>query len=308
LGHGTFTRCLPALVLRLEAAARNPEFDSHDEISSLIDAIVELAERPEAVRAGSDIDAIESLSNGLEGAPESLRLAIAQVLASLARPTHKNIVAYLLKDESSAVRRGAVKALARFEFSSSRDSLRLACGDESVRVRTAAASVLGKMDDLEAITDLERMTQDDDPRVVAVAFRALGNLCGRLAPSSDFAYSMLEAGIDHSPMVALASVEALRDMGGQRASGLAIQAIGRAEPEVVRAEIECVDRHGTDEELANLLALVPHPDWSIRAESALALSRRRYRKALPVLLRRLEFEDDAFVREAMLSAIRRLEE
>lgn len=308
LGRGRFARCLPDLVRRLEAAARSSQFDSHDEISTLIDAIVELAERPEAVGAGGDAQTIEMLSSRLEGAPEALRLAIAQVLVSLARPAYKDIIAYLLKDESSAVRRAAVQALARFDFSISREFLRLACGDESERVRTAAASVLGKMDDLDAIADLEPMTQDDDSRVVAVAFRAIGSLCRRLAPGADSAYSKLEAGIERSPMVALASIEALNDVGGLRASSLALQAIGRSEPEVVRAAIDCVDKHGTEQDLANLLALVPHPDWSIRAETARALSRRRYRKSLPALLRRLEFEDDAFVREAMLSAIRRLEE
>jgi HEAT repeat protein len=308
LGRGSFTRSLAELVRRLEAVARNSQFDSHHEISTLIDAIVELAARPEAVRAGGDVQTIESLSSCLEGAPEALRLAIAQVLVSLARPAHKNIIAYLLKDESAAVRRAAVNALARLDFSISRDFLRLACGDESERVRTAAASVLGKMDDLGAIADLERMTQDDDSRVVAVAFRALGKLCRRLAPGAEFAYSKLEVGIARSPMVALASVEALNDIGGQRASSLALQAIGRTEPEVIRAAIACVDKHGTEQDLASLLALVPHPEWSIRAEVARALSRHRYRKSLPAFLRRLKFEEDPFVREAMLDAIRRLEE
>jgi HEAT repeat protein len=308
LGHGPFAQRIPDLAQRLEAVARDPQFDSHEEIATLISAVVGLAKRPEAVEASLDVQTIEILSRRLDGASETLRLAIAQVLARLGPPSHSGVIVYLLKDESPAVRRAAVQALVHFEFSDSRESLKLACGDESEGVRTAAANVLGQVDDIAAIADLERMTLDDSSRVVAVALRALGSLCRRLAPASDMAYSMLEAGIGRSPMVALASIEALADVGGEHASTLALEAIGRAEPEVVRAVIDCVDMHGTEADLASLLSLVPHQDWSVRAEAARVLSRRRYRKALPPLLRRLELEDDAFVRESVLSAIRRLEE
>jgi HEAT repeat protein len=308
LGDGPFAQRIPDLVQRLEAVARDPQFDSHEEVATLISAVVGLAKRPEAVEASLDVQTIEILSRRLDGASETLRLAIAQVLARLGPPSHSGVIVYLLKDESPAVRRAAVQTLVHFEFSDSRESLKLACGDESEAVRTAAANVLGQVDDIAAIADLERMTLDDSSRVVAVALRALGSLCRRLAPASDMAYSMLEAGIGRSPMVALASIEALADVGGEHASTLALEAIGRAEPEVVRAAIDCVDMHGTEADLASLLSLVPHQDWSVRAEAARVLSRRRYRKALPPLLRRLELEDDAFVRESVLSAIRRLEE
>ena len=46
----------------------------------------------------------------------------------------------------------------------------------------------------------------------------------------------------------------------------------------------------------------------MRAEVVQTISDRSYRKGLPELLRRLEVEDDAFVREAILRAIERLEE
>ncbi|MBY0401175.1 HEAT repeat domain-containing protein, partial [Myxococcota bacterium] len=57
-----------------------------------------------------------------------------------------------------------------------------------------------------------------------------------------------------------------------------------------------------------LATLLPHPDWSVRAEAVQALAARRFRRALPDLLRRLEVEDDSYVREALLGAARRLEE
>ena len=56
------------------------------------------------------------------------------------------------------------------------------------------------------------------------------------------------------------------------------------------------------------MPLVAHSDWSVRAAAVQVLSDRSVRKGLPNLLRRLEVEEDAFVREAILSAVERLEE
>jgi HEAT repeat protein len=251
---------------------------------------------------------IEMLSGRLRGASDPVRLAIAQVLARLGRDEDEEIVAYLLKDESPAVRRAAVKALARFDFARSRESLCLALGDESESVRTAAASVLGDSDDISAVEDLERMMHDEDPRVVAVAIRSIGHLHHRNSAPPTPAFSLIERGLRESAIVALASIEALMEIGGVGAADLAVSAITRSEPEILRAAIACVDRHGSDESLAAMLALVSHQDWSVRAEVIRLFAERNYRKALPTLLRRLELEDDAFVREAILSAIRGLEE
>ena len=55
------------------------------------------------------------------------------------------------------------------------------------------------------------------------------------------------------------------------------------------------------------ISLVAHSDWSVRAEIARVLCERGFRKSLPALLRRLEVEDDAFVRQVILRAIGRLE-
>ena len=76
----------------------------------------------------------------------------------------------------------------------------------------------------------------------------------------------------------------------------------------MRAAVTCLGRHGTGEELSPLLALVAHADWTVRAEAVQVLAARRLRRALPAMLRRLEVEDDLYVREIVLSAARRIEE
>jgi HEAT repeat protein len=308
LGQSSFLRCLPDLARCLEAAARSDQFDAQEEIDVLMAAIVGMAERSEVVEADLDSELIDVLSGRLRGAPEPVRLVIARVLSRLGRPQDGEIIAYLLKDESAAVRGAAVKALSSLDFSQSHELLCLALGDESESVRIAAAIVLGSVDDIAAVEDLERMTHDQAPHVVAVAIRSMGHLHAREGTAPEQAYPMLREGLEQSAIVALASLEALTELGGEGAGTLAISAISRTEPEVLRAVVACVDKHGSDENLASLLPLVPHEDWSVRAEVVRVLAVRRYRKALPTLLRRLELEDDAFVREAVLDAIRELEE
>jgi HEAT repeat protein len=45
----------------------------------------------------------------------------------------------------------------------------------------------------------------------------------------------------------------------------------------------------------------------VRADVVAALGDRRYERAVPPILRRLETEQDSFVRETILAALRRLE-
>jgi HEAT repeat protein len=99
----------------------------------------------------------------------------------------------------------------------------------------------------------------------------------------------------------------LTEVGGQEAGAIAVSALQRPEPEVVRSAVVCLGAHGSEDDLAAASSLVSHADWSVRAEIVQVLADRRHRKSLPALLRRLEVEDDAFVREAILGAVGRLE-
>jgi len=52
---------------------------------------------------------------------------------------------------------------------------------------------------------------------------------------------------------------------------------------------------------------VSHRDWTVRSEAIQVLADRAVAKAVPAILRRLETEQDDFVREVMLRALDRLE-
>lgn len=308
LGGGGFFDRLPDLVRRLEAAAREEKLDADDEVSTIVASIVALAEHPASIDSGTDVQLIEVLSSRLAGAIEPVRLAIAHVLARLGRDQDEDVIGYLLKDESAAVRRAAVKALGRFEFGRARDALRLALGDESSSVRIAAATVLGQSAQPEAAEDLARQMSDDDPRVVSVALRAVGKLHRGQGVSTGDVESLIGPALEREALVALAGLEALMEVGGDAAGRLALTVLERSEAAVVRAGVACLGAHGDESALAEALPRVAHEDWSVRAEVVQVISDRSYRKAMPTLLRRLEVEEDTFVREAILRAVERLEE
>ena len=75
----------------------------------------------------------------------------------------------------------------------------------------------------------------------------------------------------------------------------------------MQAAVRCVGQHGEAEHLDGLLPAVSHDHWSVRAEAVQALADRHHQRALPAILRRLETEQDSFVREAILHGLSRLE-
>jgi len=308
LGQGGFFDRMPDLVRRLETAAREADLDGEEEVDLVVAAIVALAEHPDATTAGVDIQLVGMLSSRLAGAPEPVRLAIARVLARVGREEDEEIIGFLLKDAAPTVRRAAVQALGRFDLERARDALRLALGDESSAVRIAAATVLGRSDREEAAEDLAAQMGDEDPRVVAVALRSVGRLHRGRGLAAGGLEDLIRPALDREPLVALAALEALMEVGGESSGRLALGATSRAEPDVVRAAVACVGAHGDERSLAEILPAAAHEDWAVRAEVVQMISDRAYRKGLPALLRRLEVEDDAFVREAILRAVGRLEE
>ena len=77
--------------------------------------------------------------------------------------------------------------------------------------------------------------------------------------------------------------------------------------ELVRAAIRYIGLHSDSGGLDVLFPLIGHPDWSVRAEAIQTVADRRLIRAVPSILRRLDVEDDDFVRDVTLSALKRLE-
>jgi HEAT repeat protein len=291
------------LCRRLERAALEQEPEQgDDERGELCEALVAIA------RAGAADRVIASLRAALAGAQEPVREAVAGVLGRVGRPQDADLMELLLKDASPPVRRAAVEALTRLAPGGARESLHLAIGDESPEVRAAAARALGANRSAEALSDLRRLAADEDLRVRATAVRELvaGGGDGADAERRESARSWFDRAAADAAPVALAAVEAAARTGGELALRAA-SLLCRPEPELLREVIRCLGAHADAGALEALIPLCGHADWSVRAEAIEVLAQRSLRRAAPAILRRLDVEQDEFVRSVALRALARLE-
>jgi HEAT repeat protein len=301
LGEG-----LAPLVRRLaDPGDEGDDPEAEEERAAVADALVRLAGPEGGVRPDR---AIELLSAALDGAAEPVRVAIARVLGCLGRPRDRQIVGLLLKDASAQVRRAAVAAIARLTPDAATEPLHLAIADESAEVRMAVARALGERVGAEVIGDLRRLAEDPDPQVRSAAVRAVGMRIAQGAGAGDDADAceILDAACDDAAPVALAAVEAVRAIGSG-ALARVVRLLQREEPDVVREAVRCIGEHGGSDDLDRVIPLAAHPDWSVRAESIQVLSNRGVERALPAILRRLDLEQDEYVRSVTLRALERLE-
>lgn len=310
LGERGLAGALVPLIHRLEECALDEDIDAEEERVAVTGALIAI------IGAGDDAGAdgaladraIELLTALLGGAADGVRLAVATVLGRIGRPEDLEVVTLLLKDASAEVRRAAVEALSRLDPGSAAEPLRLAIADESPIVRIAAAGALGASDRGELFEDLRRLADDEDERVRATAVEVLGKrFLGDADPQRRAAaMAVMHAARDDEAPVALAVIDAAREIGVAAATHV-VPLLRRHEPEVVREAVRYLGAHADGRELDAIVPLVSHPDWSVRAEAIQVLADRTVRNALPAILRRLELEQDEFVRSVTLRALDRLE-
>ena len=302
-GARQMPEAIPPLVARLEAAGAQAAGDIGEELPAIVDALAAIAEG----ERGNASEVVRALTVRLESAADPVRLAVAQVLGRVGTPQDEPHIAHLLRDPSPEVRRSAVGALSRLSGSGTREPLRLALADESPVVRCAAAVALGQSGDEEVFDDLVRLHLDRTARVRAAAARAMGRHGARHPDCYEAAVEHLRSLEHDDATVVIAAAEALCELGGAGAVAVATDLLENPTPEVVLAAVTCIGRHGTSESLVDLMALTGHADWTVRAEVIQTLGQRSFVRAVPVILRRLESEQDGFVRDTILAALSRLE-
>ena len=106
---------LAPLVVRLAAAAAEDDFEAEEELAAITDGLLGLAAPRPKTGDAVTARAIELLTACLDGAAESVRIAVATVIGRIGRSEDSQIVSFLMKDASSSVRRAAIEALARLE-------------------------------------------------------------------------------------------------------------------------------------------------------------------------------------------------
>jgi HEAT repeat protein len=308
IGKRSLASGLAPLVRRLVEAAAEDDFEAEEELVALTHGLVALAKPDPETPSALIQRAIDLLTACLEGANESVRLAVATVVGRVGRPEDSQVVSFLLRDPSSGVRRASVEALARLEPGTASEPLRLALADESPLVRIAAARALGASESDQVVDDLKRLADDEDPQVRAAAVRSVISRFSRSehVDGQVEVRKVVAAALEDEAPVALAALESLYEVGGPE-SERALKMLERPEPELVREAVRCVGLHSDMAGVEALVPLVSHPDWSVRAEAIQTLADRRLVAGIPSILRRLDTEQDDFVRGVTLRALKHLE-
>jgi HEAT repeat protein len=316
LGHRAQQSALPELVRRLEAVSvEQDEGDGveEEEVEAITEAIVAVATSPEAQKGGGTEQVVELLISRREGAEERFRLAIARIMGAIGGPDDAAAIDLMMSDPSESVRRASVEALARLSRGGVPEPLRMALADEAAMVRIAAASMMGASEDAHAVEDLASLARDEDPHVRAAAMRALGSIASRLRDRKEgseavaVGLAVLARALEDEGAVALAALESLTALGGPDAAELAARMLGADDPELIKVAVGCVRSHGSAEALHDLLPLISHDHWMVRSEVVQTLADRGVESAVPTILRWLEREQDDFVRDTILRALKRLE-
>jgi HEAT repeat protein len=294
---------LGALFSRLEHDDERAAQDAaEDETDALIAAIVRLAERDgsEAVDAAIELVEARLLRGGARA-----RLAGARLLAQLARRADVARVQSLLSDANAAVRRKAVDAIARLG-AGGEELLHVALADEAPSVRAACAAVVAQLGAASADEDLATLAQDRDERVRVATMSALAQRAQQ--PSArEHCFGLLLAGLRGGGVEALAALSSLQRIGGPEAAAIAARALPSSEPELVERAAACIGAHGGPALRGELIELLSHAAWPVRARAARELAAQRAAAAVPKLHERLAVERDEFVREALLAALASLE-
>ncbi|HIG72868.1 MAG TPA: hypothetical protein EYG46_10065 [Myxococcales bacterium] len=306
LGRHGCERALVRFVERLVIAANGDAFEAEEECAVLTTALVAVCEPENGATPQTVERAVCLISELLDDASSQTRLAVAAVMGQIGRREDMEIVTTLMKDSDARVRSAAVEAITRLPLDVNVESLRLALADESYRVRIAALNALVVSGAENLCSDFERLAGDEDWRVRAATLRVIGTQ-EDVALTYEEKVALLQAGLDDDGAVCVAALESLTRVGGEGAVQLAVSVLDRPDPELVQAALGCLAAHGTKEKLLELLPLVAHESWAVRAEVIDVLAARRVTRALPTILRRLETEQDTFVRDSILQGLKRLE-
>lgn len=308
LGERRAAAALPDLVAALSRTSEMEAEEGDEEADLLGDAIAEAAGGAGAAPDAA-ARAVSLLAERVPRGDEIFRLATARIVGRIGRRGDTGLLEIMASDPSAAVRRAAVEALARLDPSCA-EPLRLALADEAPLVRVGAAAALVGCGESWVLPDLLRLVADEDERVRLTALRAIGAWSARAGSDAGTRATVLEAlgqGLAHGGSMAMAALDALGELGGEAAAGCARRALTAGEPELVQGAVACVGRHGSTDQLEDLSPLLAHEHWTVRAEVARVVAERRVAQVLPAIRRRLEVEQDAFVRDALLDAARRLE-
>jgi HEAT repeat protein len=192
-------------------------------------------------------------------------------------------------------RRAAIEAFAAIGGDESRETVATALADEDRDVQLAAVRALGMLRHPVALSTL--IDSLSDPEIVAAAASALSEADGERALEVCSRLVMRE-----DPAIASAAVAALGKLGERAEPGLA-RALDHASDEVVKLALSELGRVPSARALEHVGHSLDHASWEVRRLAAEVLGAEGSDEAYALLRARLERENDAAVREAIMTSL-----
>jgi len=294
--------------LTREAAIRSfTAAPAPDDLTDLV-ALATTARPEDAIRAASAIESFveghrDAVERALYGVDASLGGgSLCAVLARLGTSEAIERIVSCTSSDDSRTRRAAVLALGESGSDRVVESLALALADEDLDVRATAAMMLGRLRDRDGrAIGSERLLSaigHELPIVQIAAMHALVDL-GE-ARAKDKLVALASAA--DSGVVATA-IDALRALGDERAADVALAAaLKNGDADVMAAALRVVGDRDLDSAGEGLVrAALAHPEWTVRL--AAVATGARSAPGRVILTSALSTEDEPMVRRAIEDSI-----
>jgi HEAT repeat protein len=235
--------------------------------------------------------AMNILQPFLEHDDPEWRMYTVSILGRLDGGEVEDCLSFAMKDESSLVRRAAVRALEGQRGEGRFQTLMLALTDEDDEVRRLAVEALGTSGDPQVIGPLELALRDEDIWVRSAAVRALGGF-----PSAEAVRLVQGALADPVGLIAIAALETLSGLGAEKAYSSLVGALDHEDEEVVNAALQLLATSGRRDWIPSVLEdLINHRHWEVRLTFARVLAAMEGDKCRPYLESRLLVEGEDLV-------------
>ncbi|MCU0725294.1 MAG: HEAT repeat domain-containing protein, partial [Planctomycetes bacterium] len=185
-------------------------------------------------------------------------------------------------------------------------SLAAALADRHAGTRLLVARVLGGLPFPAALEALAaRVREEKDPAVLAALLRALGE---HETEAATAAVLKAAAAARKNPDALAAALDALTRLGYARADVRRfLESLASSRDPLERMlAVEAAGKTGSAEAADLILGAVADPEWRVRLTAAQALGRVRVKRAVPVLIDRLEREEVGRVKEAVAESLFRV--
>lgn len=258
-----------------------------------------------AIARMSERDVVPDILPLLSMEDPYIREKAVVILGRIAGIAEIEKVRLALKDDNPVVRKAAVHAIERCCVEEYAQDIILALADEDRDVRIAAARALGNLRTEKAAEHLLLLLEDEDIWVKASAIESLGKIGKRSAIKAIKGFADNDNG-----MIVCAALEAMAKIAAQGSSAIeeikpcVAKCLFHNDSEIVKVAIDIMERIDKEGAVNDMLPLLEHPDWDVRAQVVDVLAKKKENHVKTSLEARLKIETDELIKQKIAEALK----